>query len=111
MSTISYNNIENMNNYETIYVLKPDLSEEIILNLINKYQGILMNKGGKNIFIQNRGRRHLSYPIKRYHDGVYIQMNYEGNGSLVKTLQRDMNFDENIIRILTIKQDNINLSV
>nr|YP_010337841.1 ribosomal protein S6 [Timspurckia oligopyrenoides]UNJ17426.1 ribosomal protein S6 [Timspurckia oligopyrenoides] len=99
-----------MNNYETIYILRPDISEEIILSVINKYQNILISQGGKNIFIQNRGRRHLTYSIKRYHDGIYIQMNYEGNGELVKMLQKEMNFDDNIIRILTIKQDSINLS-
>nr|YP_010338031.1 ribosomal protein S6 [Erythrolobus coxiae]UNJ17616.1 ribosomal protein S6 [Erythrolobus coxiae] len=109
MTTTLSNDVKQMNSYETIYILKPDLSEENILNIINTYQNILMQKGGKNIFIQNRGRRHLAYPIKRYHDGIYIQMNYEGNGELIRLLQREMNFDENIIRIMTIKQVNINV--
>nr|YP_010330095.1 ribosomal protein S6 [Porphyridium aerugineum]UNJ17811.1 ribosomal protein S6 [Porphyridium aerugineum] len=111
MDTLEVITMPIMNNYETIYIVKPDLSDEIVLGLINKYQNTLIKNGGKNIFIQNRGRRHLAYPIKRYHDGVYIQMNYEGNGTLVKGLERDMRFDDNIIRLLTIKQNNINISI
>jgi small subunit ribosomal protein S6 len=106
MNSSNVINFPSMNNYETIYIVKPDMSDEAILALINKYQNILINHVGKNIFIQNRGRRHLAYPIKRYHDGIYIQMNYEGNGILVKELEREMRFDDNIIRLLTIKQNN-----
>ena len=63
--------------YETIYLLKPDLTEDSLLKVVEQYQGILVERGAKNITIENRGRRHLKYPIKRVKDGVYIQMNYE----------------------------------
>lgn len=93
-----------LTSYETVYITKPELTEDAILSLVNKYQGLLIDNGSKNVFIQNRGRRHLAYPIKRYHDGIYIQMNYSTNGDIVKKLEREMRFDESIIRILTIKQ-------
>lgn len=97
-----------LNNYETVYILKPEMSEDNVLNLVNKYQNILIDTKAKNIFIQNRGRRHLAYPIKRYHDGIYVQMNYSANGEVIKNLEREMRFEDSILRILTIKQNEEN---
>ena len=45
--------------YETVYILKPDMTEDNLLKLTDQYQGILIERGAKNIVIQNRGRRHL----------------------------------------------------
>nr|YP_008965608.1 chloroplast 30S ribosomal protein S6 [Porphyridium purpureum]ATJ02820.1 30S ribosomal protein S6 [Porphyridium purpureum]BAO23584.1 chloroplast 30S ribosomal protein S6 [Porphyridium purpureum] len=98
-----------LNSYETVYILKPEMSEDNVLNLVNKYQNILITNKAKNIFIQNRGRRHLAYPIKKYHDGIYIQMNYLANGEIVRNLEREMRFEDSILRILTIKQNEENI--
>lgn len=94
----------NLNNYETIYILKPDMTEDVSLNLINKYKLLTKENGGQNIVIQYRGRRHLSYSILQYYDGIYVQMNYSSNGELVKSLEKSMKFNDNILRYLTIKQ-------
>jgi len=55
----------------------------------------------KNITIENRGRRHLKYPIKKVKDGVYIQMNYEANGEVINLIERSMKINESIIRYMT----------
>jgi small subunit ribosomal protein S6 len=89
--------------YETVYILKPDLTEDNLLKLTDQYQGILIERGAKNIVIQNRGRRHLKYPIKKIRDGIYIQMNYEANGDLVSLIERSLKINEFVIRYLTVK--------
>jgi len=94
-----------LNSYETIYILKPDVTEDRNLALVNEYKLLIKEHGGQNVFVQHRGRRHLSYNITHYYDGIYVQMNYEGNGFLVQKLEKSMRFNENIIRYLTIKQD------
>lgn len=90
--------------YETVYILKSDLNEDKTLSIINDYKSMLTNGGAKNIVLQHRGRRHLSYTINDYHDGIYVQVNYEGNGQLVKSFEKSLRFDDNIIRYLTNKQ-------
>jgi small subunit ribosomal protein S6 len=87
--------------YETIYLLKPDLTEDNLLKIIEQYQGILVERGAKNIIIENRGRRHLKYPIKRVKDGIYIQMNYEANGEVINLIEKSMRINESIIRYMT----------
>nr|YP_010330453.1 ribosomal protein S6 [Rhodella violacea]UNJ18169.1 ribosomal protein S6 [Rhodella violacea] len=96
-----------LNKYETILILKSDLSEESITELINEYQGLLINNGAKNIFIQNRGRRHLIYSIKQYHDGIFVQVNYEGNGLVIQQVSKKVKFDENILRYMTMRSINV----
>lgn len=96
----------NLNYYETIYILKPD-AEEKNLMLVNEYKKVVKKNGGRGVFIQYRGRRHLSYNIDQYYDGIYVQINYEGSGKIVKKLEKLMKLNDNIIRYLTIKQKGI----
>lgn len=93
-----------LNNYETIYILKPDMNEENNIGLVNEYKSLIRSYGGKNIFVQHKGRRHLSFSINNHYDGIYVQINYEGNGQIVKLLEKAMRFNDQIIRYLTIKQ-------
>nr|WOA02395.1 ribosomal protein S6 [Gloiopeltis furcata] len=96
-----------LNNYETIYILKPDVTEDMNLALVNEYKSLIKKQGGQDVFIQHRGRRHLSYNITHYYDGIYVQMNYEGNGRLVNKLEKSMKFSDKVIRFLTVKQDKV----
>nr|YP_009390026.1 ribosomal protein S6 [Sheathia arcuata]ART65394.1 ribosomal protein S6 [Sheathia arcuata] len=93
-----------LNTYETVYILKPDVTEDSNLSLVQQYKTLIKKYGGKDVFIQHRGRRHLSYNISHYYDGIYVQMNFEGNGHLVSILERSMKFNDKIIRYLTVKQ-------
>ena len=92
---------QNLVSYETIYLLKPDLTEDSLLKIVEQYQGVLVERGAKNITIENRGRRHLKYPIKRSTDGIYIQMNYEANGEVVSLIEKSMRINDSIIRYMS----------
>jgi small subunit ribosomal protein S6 len=97
------NTIVKLVSYETVYIVRPDITEDSLLKLTDQYQGILIERGAKNIVIQNRGRRHLKYPIKKMRDGIYIQMNYEANGELVSLIERSLKINEFVIRYLTVR--------
>ncbi len=90
--------ISQLNQYETIYVVKPELNEDNLLRVIENYQGILVERGAKNIITQNRGRRHLKYPISKFQDGVYIQMNYKANRKTGGIIDKSMTLNESILR-------------
>lgn len=94
-----------LNTYETIYILKPDTTEAQNLSILNYYKSLIKKQGGQNISVQHRGKRHLSYSIKNFYDGIYVQMNYNANGHLVQTLDKSMKFNDEIIRYSTVKQE------
>ncbi|MGH1394294.1 MAG: 30S ribosomal protein S6 [Trichormus sp.] len=91
--------------YETLYILRPDLTDEQVDLAIAKYQNLLKDQGADNIEIQNRGKRRLAYEINRHRDGIYIQVNYTGPGTVIAPLERAMRLSEDVIRYLTIKQE------
>lgn len=91
--------------YEMMYILRPDMGEEQVDQAIAKYENLLRENGGEQIEIQHRGKRRLAYEIKRQREGIYIQMNYKAPASHVAPVERAMRFGEEVIRYLTLKQE------
>jgi small subunit ribosomal protein S6 len=91
--------------YETMYILRPDLGDEQVEQAIAKYENLIRENGAENIEIQNRGKRRLAYEIKKHRDGVYVQLNYTGPGTVIAIMERAMRLSEEVIRYMTIKQE------
>ncbi|NJL82475.1 MAG: 30S ribosomal protein S6 [Chloroflexaceae bacterium] len=89
--------------YEMMYILRPDLVEEQVSQTVSQFKQRLSDLGGHRIEVRNWGKRRLAYEINKHLDGVYVQMNYIGDGSQVAPLERDMRFSEEVIRYLTLK--------
>jgi small subunit ribosomal protein S6 len=100
-----------MQNYEMMYILRPDLTNEQVDEVVNRYQTFLVEAGAANLEIQNRGKRRLAYPIQKHLDGVYVQMNYEADGKQVAPLERAMRLSEEVIRYMTLKVKSPQLEV
>jgi len=96
-----------MPQYETMYILRPDLGEELTDRTIEKYQAILREQGVENLDTQHRGKRRLAYEINRQREGVYVQMNYTAPGTAVAVLEKSMRLSDEVIRYLTIKPEEI----
>lgn len=90
-------------NYEIMYILRPDLSDDQVDEAIAKYRGIIETNGATEIEIQQRGKRRLAYPIKKNRDGIYVQVNYTGSGKEIAPLERAMRLSEDVIRYLSLK--------
>lgn len=90
-------------NYEMMYVLRPDLSEEQLNGAVSKYRNFLSDRGATDLNIQVRGRRRLAYEIKRFQEGIYVQVNYKADGKQVAPLERAMRLSEEVLRYLTIR--------
>nr|YP_010336902.1 ribosomal protein S6 [Madagascaria erythrocladioides]UNJ16487.1 ribosomal protein S6 [Madagascaria erythrocladioides] len=105
---ITLNKKKAFNNYETTLIIKPEQTEEdtVRIRLIQTYKNTNNSHGASKIFAQNKGRNHLTYLIKKYSDGIYVQINYEANGQIVKKIEKIIRFDEKITRHLTIKNNN-----
>jgi small subunit ribosomal protein S6 len=91
--------------YETMYILRPDLGDEQVEQIVSKYETQIRDAGAHDIEIQNRGKRRLAYEIGKHRDGIYIQMNYQGPGAVIAPMERAMRLTEDVIRYMTIKQE------
>ena len=95
----------NLAYYETMYLVSPAINENVTLQIIEKYQSFLTEKGCCPI-VQNRGRRHLKYPIKKHDDATYIQVNFYGNTNILQGLNREFALDEDVLRHVTFRVNN-----
>ncbi len=91
--------------YETMYILRADLGEELTDQAIAKYQTILNEQGAQSLETQHRGKRRLAYTIKKQREGVYVQMNYSAPGTAVAAMERAMRLSDEVIRFMTIRTD------
>jgi small subunit ribosomal protein S6 len=97
-----------MPSYETMYILRPDLGDELTDQAIDRYQALLREQGAQEIDTQHRGKRRLAYEIKNHREGIYVQMNYTSSGGVVAVLERSMRLSDEVIRYLTIKLEPAN---
>jgi small subunit ribosomal protein S6 len=94
-----------INSYETMYILRPDLNDEAADQAIDKYQTILRDNGAEILETQHRGKRRLAYEIDKQREGIYVQMNFKGDGSQIAVMERAMRLSTEVIRFMTIKLD------
>lgn len=94
-----------INTYEMMFILRPDLTQEQISQELHKYRDFLKDNGAEKVSIEVWGKRRLAYPIQKFQDGVYVLTYYTGDGTQVAKIEKDMRFSEQVIRYLTIKQE------
>ncbi len=94
-----------MNNYETVFIVTPVLSEAQVAEVVDKFQGVITENGGTIVNLENWGLKKLAYPIQKKSTGFYFLVEFTGEGSLINTLETQYRRDERIIRFLTFKQD------
>ncbi len=93
--------------YEMIFILRPDLSEEQVNQAVTKYQEFLTENNASDLETKIWGKRRLAYPIQKKVDGIYVQFNYQADGTQIAPLERMMRLGEDVMRYLTIKLDDV----
>ena len=91
--------------YETMYILRPDIPEEEVEGHLTKYRDLVIEAGAEVLDSQMRGKRRLAYPINKHREGIYVQLNHNGDGQQVGALERAMRLSEDVMRYLTVKQN------
>ena len=99
------NFIKRMNNYETVFIVTPVLSDAQVKEVADKFQGIITENGGQIVNVENWGLKKLAYPIQKKTTGFYFLVEFEAEGQLIEKLETNYRRDERIIRFLTFKQD------
>ena len=94
-----------MNNYETVFILTPVLSEVQMKEAVEKFKALLVNEGAKIVSEENWGLRKLAYPIQKKSTGFYAMLEFEADPSVIAKLEINFRRDERVIRFLTFRQD------
>ena len=89
--------------YETLFVVKPTLTEEEIAAQITKVKDVLAKEGAELVATNDMGMRKLAYPVEKNDRGYYTVLFYKGEGTLINELERNLKISEDVIKFLTVK--------
>ena len=90
-----------MNSYETLYVIKPDLEDEVRAALIQKFSAIITDNGGEIESVDEWGKRKLAYTINYINEGYYVLASYKSETNFPLELERVLGITEGVIRFMT----------
>ena len=94
-----------LNNYETVFIMTPVLSDDQMKETVKKFQAFLKEKGAEIVYENNWGLKKLAYPIQKKSTGFYYLIEFKAEGTLVAELETAYKRDERLLRFLTVKLD------
>ena len=94
-----------MNNYETVFILNPVLSETQVKETVSKFEDYLTSKGAKIVSKEDWGLKKLAYEIQHKKSGFYHLFQFEATGDVLIGFETEFRRDERVMRFLTVALD------
>ena len=92
-----------MNCYETLFVVKPTLTEEETTAQVDKIKAVLEKEGAELLATNDMGMRKLAYPVQKNSRGYYTVLYFKADGTTISELERNLKINEEVIKFLTIR--------
>ena len=93
--------------YESVLVYRQDLTESQVKEKAAKYTEIIKELGGDVKSTEFWGLKNLAYVIRKNRKAHYVMFNIELPGAQVSELERRCRIDEDIIRFLNVRVDEL----
>ena len=94
-----------MNQYETVFILTPVLSDDQTKETVAKFKKILTDNGAEILNEEAWGLKKMAYAIDKKSTGFYNLVEFKAEPSVIKKLETGFRRDEKVIRFLTVKLD------
>lgn len=89
--------------YESLFIIRPSLSDEDTISLFEKMKGVVEKNGATLMKAENWGRKKLAYEIKRERKGTFAYLYFKGPGQVIGELERSYRLEDSIIKFLTVR--------
>ena len=93
--------------YENIFIARQDISTAQVEALADTFANLVAENGGKVDKREYWGLRNLSYRMKKNRKGHYVLFNLEAPPGAVSELERNMRINEDVLRYLTIRVEEL----
>jgi small subunit ribosomal protein S6 len=94
-----------MNQYETVFILTPVLSDDQMKETVAKFKKLLTDKGAEILNEENWGLKKMAYAIEKKSTGFYNLFEFKAEPTIVDALETGYRRDEKVIRFITVKLD------
>ncbi len=103
--------VERQREYETIYIVRPDIGDEEMAAIRERVESVIDNEGGHTLRFDDWGPRRLAYVIKdntegrKFERGHYQYYRYLVPPGTVTELERQLKLQDNVLKYLSVKLD------
>jgi small subunit ribosomal protein S6 len=91
--------------YELVYILPPETTEQQATELHDQVASVVSRMNGQIEKNENWGRRKLAYEIGKFKEGVYVLDVINGDGELMKELDRRLKVIDQVVRHMIVRVD------
>lgn len=95
-----------LKHYETMFILKPTLTEEETKAQIELVKANIEKNGGEIVACDDMGSRQLAYEIEKNKRGYYFVIYFKSPTNAILELERNYRINEQILRFIFIKYEN-----
>ncbi|NVJ27710.1 MULTISPECIES: 30S ribosomal protein S6 [Myxococcus] len=89
--------------YETIFLVKPDLTDDNVDKLKERVRGIVSREGGKVLRFTVWGKKKTLFPIAKQPRAIYVHASYLGSSGLVAEIERNLKNLDEVTRYISVK--------
>ncbi len=93
--------------YESVLVFRQDLTDTQVKEKAAKFADIIKELGGDVKSTEFWGLKNLAYIIRKNRKAHYVMMNVEMDGSQITELERRSRIDEDVIRFMNIRVEEL----
>ena len=94
-----------MNQYETVFIMTPVLSDQQMKETVEKFKNLLTDQGAEIVNEEDWGLRKLAYSIDKKSTGFYSFLEFKADPTVIENLEVNFRRDERVVRFLTVRQD------
>jgi len=91
--------------YEELFIVRPDMPEEEIDQLIEQLTTLIAAQGGNVDKSDKWGVRKLAYRVEKRNEGFYVLLQFTANPETVKELERRLRVSDQVMKFLTVRID------
>jgi small subunit ribosomal protein S6 len=91
--------------YELVYVVSPQASEQDVTDLHGQIEATVARFGAQIAKTDNWGRRKLAYEIGGHKEATYVLEVIDGGGDVMKEIDRRLKVNEQVLRHLIVRVD------
>ena len=93
-----------MRDYEIVYIFDSSLDSSVIDQKLERFNGLVADKkeGGEIVAVEQWGKRHLAYPIRKQDNGYYVVVQFHTDPERLPEFERTIKLDEQVLRHLVV---------
>ena len=96
-----------MSLYECVIIARQDVATTQVETLVEEFAAVIAANGGTVAKKEFWGLRNIAYRMKKNRKGHYVLLNIDAPSAAVKELERQMSINEDILRYLTIRVEEL----